>query len=73
MKVGFWYNDTKSIKFDKINKINPGVGGTAYLIWLVSYMLNYISYYLTSNDLSTEEMVTIAESLGNTTSVAATK
>ena len=32
-----------------------------------------VSYYLTSNDLSTEEMVTIAESLGNTTSVAATK
>ena len=34
---------------------------------------NNVSYYLTSNDLSTEEMVTIAESLGNTTSVAATK
>ncbi len=34
---------------------------------------NNVSYYLTSNDLSTQEMVTIAESLGNTTSVAATK
>ncbi len=34
---------------------------------------NDISYYLTSNDLSTEEMVTIAESLGNTTSVSKTK
>lgn len=32
-----------------------------------------VSYYLTSNDLSTEEMVTIAESLGNATSVAASK
>ena len=34
---------------------------------------NDVSYYLTSSDLSTEEMITIAESLGNTTSVAATK
>ena len=29
-----------------------------------------ISYYLTSSDLSTEEMVTIAESLGNTKTVS---
>lgn len=32
-----------------------------------------LSYYLTSSDLSTDEMVTIAESLGNTKSVAGTK
>lgn len=32
-----------------------------------------VSYYLTSNDLSTEEMVTIAESLGNTKIVSANK
>ncbi len=32
-----------------------------------------VSYYLTSNDLSTAEMVTIAESLGNVTTVSATK
>lgn len=32
-----------------------------------------LSYYLTSSDLSTEEMVTIAESLGNTKTVAGTK
>ncbi len=32
-----------------------------------------VSYYLTSSDLSTEEMVTIAESLGNTKIVAGTK
>ena len=32
-----------------------------------------ISYYLTSSDLTTEEMVTIAESLGNTKSVANSK
>ncbi len=34
---------------------------------------NNISYYLTSSDLSTEEMVTIAQSLGNATTVANTK
>ncbi len=34
---------------------------------------NNISYYLTSNDLSTEEMVTIAESLGNITTVSKNK
>ncbi len=34
---------------------------------------NNISYYLTSNDLSTEEMVTIAESLGNVTTVSVGK
>lgn len=32
-----------------------------------------VSYYLTSNDLSTEEMVTIAESLGNTKVVSGSK
>ena len=32
-----------------------------------------LSYYLTSSDLSTEEMVTIAESLGNTKTVVGTK
>jgi len=32
-----------------------------------------LSYYLTSSDLSTEEMVTIAESLGNAKTVAGTK
>ena len=32
-----------------------------------------ISYYLTSNDLSTEEMITIAESLGNTLVVSGSK
>lgn len=32
-----------------------------------------VSYYLTSNDLSTEEMVTIAESLGNTRVVSGSK
>lgn len=32
-----------------------------------------LSYYLTSSDLSTEEMVTIAESLGNVKTVANTK
>ena len=32
-----------------------------------------LSYYLTSSDLSTEEMVTIAESLGNTKIVVGTK
>lgn len=32
-----------------------------------------VSYYLTSSDLSTEEMVTIAESLGNTKIVSGTK
>jgi len=31
---------------------------------------NNVSYYLTSNDLSTEEMVTIAESLGNAKTVS---
>ncbi len=34
---------------------------------------NNISYYLTSNDLSTSEMVTIAESLGNITTVSVGK
>ena len=34
---------------------------------------NNVSYYLTSNDLSTEEMVTIAESLGNTKVVSGSK
>lgn len=34
---------------------------------------NDVSYYLTSSDLSTEEMVTIAESLGNTKIVSGTK
>ena len=34
---------------------------------------NNVSYYLTSNDLSTEEMVTIAESLGNTLVVSGSK
>ncbi len=34
---------------------------------------NNVSYYLTSNDLSTEEMVTIAESLGNVTTVSVGK
>jgi len=34
---------------------------------------NNVSYYLTSSDLSTEEMVTIAESLGNTKIVSGTK
>ena len=32
-----------------------------------------VSYYLTSNDLTTEEMVTIAESLGNTKVVSGSK
>ena len=32
-----------------------------------------VSYYLTSNDLSTEEMITIAESLGNTLVVSGSK
>ena len=32
-----------------------------------------VSYYLTSNDLSAEEMVTIAESLGNTKVVSGSK
>ena len=34
---------------------------------------NNVSYYLTSNDLSTSEMVTIAESLGNITTVSVGK
>lgn len=34
---------------------------------------NNVSYYLTSNDLSSEEMVTIAESLGNTKVVSGSK
>ncbi len=34
---------------------------------------NNVSYYLTSNDLSNEEMVTIAESLGNTKVVSGSK
>ena len=39
----------------------------------LSWTSEGLSYYLTSSDLSTEEMVTIAESLGNAKTVAGTK
>ena len=39
----------------------------------LSWTSEGLSYYLTSGDLSTEEMVTIAESLGNAKTVAGTK
>ena len=39
----------------------------------ITWTSDNVSYYLTSNDLSTEEMVTIAESLGNTKVVSGSK
>ena len=39
----------------------------------ISWHANNISYYLVSSDLSTNELISVAESLGNTKTVVSTK
>ena len=39
----------------------------------LSWSSNNVEYYLVSSDLSTKEMISVASSLGNTTTVASVK